>query len=384
MMGGGGEASLVPQRGRARQPVDQDRRAPGRRTGMDERQRRPAADPWPHVLRSPLRDAVRPPARRLGALHRLAGRRRRAPRRARHGGGPGPGQPGRAGRARARPVLAVAPRQARFSEQENLHFAETVNAAGGEVLLDERVRRGGSPPPEALRPAPARRRGRRRGLRRRHRPVPRAATTTPSTGATRRPSRIDDRVGPRPAVARRPAGGPRPGRRRPGVDLPGAVGGPDAASTTATRAAGRWHGHGASPASPAPLPPHAASTRPPAGPTPSRCCGPIRGAPRLSLRARRRAQRGPGLPEGTAPGPSSRLRGGPVPLVSRRRRRPWRRRCRPNPDLRLIAVVPRFPDADGAVTGPAAPARPAGRRVAVVREAGGDRVAVYDLENDAG
>jgi phosphatidylserine/phosphatidylglycerophosphate/cardiolipin synthase-like enzyme len=36
------------------------------------------------------------------------------------------------------------PDQARFSEQENLHLVETVNEAGGEVLLDERVRKGGS------------------------------------------------------------------------------------------------------------------------------------------------------------------------------------------------------------------------------------------------
>jgi phosphatidylserine/phosphatidylglycerophosphate/cardiolipin synthase-like enzyme len=34
--------------------------------------------------------------------------------------------------------------QAHFSEQENLHLVETVNEAGGEVLLDERVRRAGS------------------------------------------------------------------------------------------------------------------------------------------------------------------------------------------------------------------------------------------------
>ena len=36
------------------------------------------------------------------------------------------------------------PDQAKFSEQENLHLVESVNEAGGEVLLDERVRRGGS------------------------------------------------------------------------------------------------------------------------------------------------------------------------------------------------------------------------------------------------
>src|SRR5258706_3837215 len=36
------------------------------------------------------------------------------------------------------------PRQAHFAEQDNVGFTKTVNEAGGEVLLDERVRRGGS------------------------------------------------------------------------------------------------------------------------------------------------------------------------------------------------------------------------------------------------
>jgi phosphatidylserine/phosphatidylglycerophosphate/cardiolipin synthase-like enzyme len=36
------------------------------------------------------------------------------------------------------------PDQAKFSEQESLDFAKTVNEQGGEVLLDERVRQGGS------------------------------------------------------------------------------------------------------------------------------------------------------------------------------------------------------------------------------------------------
>jgi phosphatidylserine/phosphatidylglycerophosphate/cardiolipin synthase-like enzyme len=51
--------------------------------------------------------------------------------------------------------------------------------------------------------------------------------------------------------------------------------------------------------------------------------------------------------------------------------------------LRLIAVVPRFPDQDGPLTGP--PNR-IGQQAALdlVRAAGGDRAAVYDLENEAG
>jgi phosphatidylserine/phosphatidylglycerophosphate/cardiolipin synthase-like enzyme len=54
-----------------------------------------------------------------------------------------------------------------------------------------------------------------------------------------------------------------------------------------------------------------------------------------------------------------------------------------SPDLRVIVVVPRFPDRDGPVTGP--PHRVGQRRTLdMVRDAGGDRVAVYDLENAVG
>ncbi|MHB8294740.1 MAG: phospholipase D family protein [Acidimicrobiales bacterium] len=53
---------------------------------------------------------------------------------------------------------------------------------------------------------------------------------------------------------------------------------------------------------------------------------------------------------------------------------------RSNPGLRLIAVVPRFPDQDGKVSGPPSLA---GQHQALelVREAGGDRFAVYDIES---
>jgi len=54
-----------------------------------------------------------------------------------------------------------------------------------------------------------------------------------------------------------------------------------------------------------------------------------------------------------------------------------------SPELRLIAVVPRFPDSDGMLSGP--PNR-IGQQAALkrLREAGGQRVAFYDLENDHG
>ena len=54
-----------------------------------------------------------------------------------------------------------------------------------------------------------------------------------------------------------------------------------------------------------------------------------------------------------------------------------------SPDLRVIAVVPRFPDADGRLTGP--PNRIGQlRALRVLREAAPDRVGVFDLENRAG
>jgi phosphatidylserine/phosphatidylglycerophosphate/cardiolipin synthase-like enzyme len=54
-----------------------------------------------------------------------------------------------------------------------------------------------------------------------------------------------------------------------------------------------------------------------------------------------------------------------------------------SPQLRMIAVVPRHPDRDGAVSGPL---NRIGQQEAlrIVRAAGGDRVAVYDVETEAG
>jgi phosphatidylserine/phosphatidylglycerophosphate/cardiolipin synthase-like enzyme len=56
---------------------------------------------------------------------------------------------------------------------------------------------------------------------------------------------------------------------------------------------------------------------------------------------------------------------------------------RRSPELRLLAVVPRYPDQDGRVTGP--PNR-IGQQAAIdlVRAAGGGRVGVYNLENETG
>jgi phosphatidylserine/phosphatidylglycerophosphate/cardiolipin synthase-like enzyme len=56
---------------------------------------------------------------------------------------------------------------------------------------------------------------------------------------------------------------------------------------------------------------------------------------------------------------------------------------RRQPQLQLVVVLPRYPDKDGSLSGP--PARLAQRRaIEMVTAAGGERVGVYDLENDAG
>ena len=56
---------------------------------------------------------------------------------------------------------------------------------------------------------------------------------------------------------------------------------------------------------------------------------------------------------------------------------------RQRPGLQLIAVVPRFPDKDGRLSGP--PGRLAqAQALAVVKAAGGSRVGIYDVQNEAG
>ena len=56
---------------------------------------------------------------------------------------------------------------------------------------------------------------------------------------------------------------------------------------------------------------------------------------------------------------------------------------RQNRSLQLICVVPRYPDKDGRLSGAAARLAQ-GRFIAAVQAAGGDRVGIYDLENDDG
>ncbi len=61
----------------------------------------------------------------------------------------------------------------------------------------------------------------------------------------------------------------------------------------------------------------------------------------------------------------------------------WPEALRDNPGLHLIAVIPRFPDQDGRFS---EPPNLIGRADAIrlLREAGGDRVAIYGIENEQG
>jgi len=56
---------------------------------------------------------------------------------------------------------------------------------------------------------------------------------------------------------------------------------------------------------------------------------------------------------------------------------------RRQPSLQVIGVVPRYPDKDGKLSGP--PSRLAqARAIDIIRKAGGERVGIYDVENESG
>ena len=272
------------------------------------------------------------------------------------------------------------PDEARLSEQEAVHLAETVNEAGGELLLDERVRRAGSHHQKlVLIRHPATEdddiafmggidlcHGRRDDER--HRGDPQAAD-------------LDPRYGPTP----------------PWHDVQLEVRGP-AVRDLALTFRERWEDD-----------------------TPLDHRNPLRFVQHRRSRQVRHPDPLPPMPD--APGPVGHH------TVQVLRTYPWKRPAYPfapagersvarayrkaftrarrliyledqylwsqhvaaeladalrrAPELRVIAVVPRFPERDGRISGP--PLR-IGHQQALdtVREAGGDRVGVYDLQNDEG
>ena len=159
-------------------------------------------------------------------------------------------------------------------------FSRAVNEAGGEVLLDQRVRRGGSHHQKLVVVRTARATGRRTSRSSAASTCATVATTTPRHHGDPQAIELDDALRRAPAVARHAAGGARPRRRRPRVHVPRAVGGPTPARSPQPACRARVAPVAASQRIRTPLPPSA--DRPGAA-------RPARGAGAAHLPAQRRA-----------------------------------------------------------------------------------------------
>ncbi len=267
-----------------------------------------------------------------------------------------------------------------YSEEENRHLGEAIEEAGGEVLLDQRVRRGGSHHQKVV------------VLRHPERPERDIAF---AGGIDLCHSRRDDarHEGDPQAIAMSPRYGPRP----PWHDVQLAVRGPVVgALDVAFRE--RWN-------DPTPLDQHGPFTT-----LRDRLAGADLTADRLPPQPPDPAPCGPHAIQVLRTYPAMRPRYEFAPLgertvargytkAIRRARRLiyledqylWSKEVaqlfadalRDNPRLHLVAVVPRHPDVDG---GLALPPNLVGRAEALelCRRAGADRVHVFDVENRAG
>jgi phosphatidylserine/phosphatidylglycerophosphate/cardiolipin synthase-like enzyme len=272
------------------------------------------------------------------------------------------------------------PRQTHFAEQNNIGFTKAVDEAGGEVLLDERVRRGGSHHQKLV--------------------IVRHAQSTDDDiafegGIDLCHGRHDDprHMGDEQPIAISARYGPRP----PWHDVQLAVRGPALGDLEHTFRE-RWD-----------------------DPTPLDHRNPWRRAIRHFVGQRRRPD--PLPPAREDPSPQGRhavqvvrtypAKRPPYPFavdgersVARAYLKAFRRArslvyvedqylwsidaacaladaLRSHPALHFVAVVPRYPDRDGRITGAAANIGRA-RFTQILRDAGGDRVAIFDLENPEG
>ncbi|CAN5383360.1 phospholipase D-like domain-containing protein [soil metagenome] len=267
-----------------------------------------------------------------------------------------------------------------FSEEENRHLGEAIEAAGGEVLLDQRVRRGGSHHQKFV------------VLRHPGRPERDVAF---AGGIDLCHSRRDDdsHAGDRQSQAMADVYGDRPPWHDVQLELRGPVVG---ALDTAFRE--RWE-------DPTSLDSHnpIALVRDKlrgadlsAGPLPQQPPDPIAGGPlavqvlRTYPAIRPRYDFAPNGERSVARGYSKAL-GRARSLVYLEDQYMWSAHVaelfaealRANPDLQVVVVVPRYPDVDGAI---ALPPNLVGREqaLAVCRRAAGDRMHVFDVENHLG
>jgi phosphatidylserine/phosphatidylglycerophosphate/cardiolipin synthase-like enzyme len=270
--------------------------------------------------------------------------------------------------------------QAHFSEEENLHFVETVNEAGGEVLLDERVRGAGSHHQKLF------------VIRDPDEPDGDLAFVG---GIDLCHGRRDDERhdGDEQAIELDPRYGPRP----PWHDVQLEVRGPAVADLAWTFRE-RWEDptpldhrnpwrarlarRSREPRHPHPLPPMPADP----GPAGNHAVQVLRTYP-----AKRPPY--PFAPEGERSIAAAYLKafGRAHRLVYVEDQYLWSRaaagflaeRLRAEPQLHVVAVVPRYPDRDGRLSGP--PYRIGQQRaIEKLQQAGGDRVVVFDLEAPSG
>ncbi len=214
------------------------------------------------------------------------------------------------------------------------------------------MRRGGSHHQKLVRDPTACGRRRRRRLRRRHRPLPRPPRRRPPP--RRPPGHRDRRQLRRPsAVARRAGRAPR-ARRSPRSPTPSASGGRTRTrSTTTTRCGASMRKFTRQPRHPDPLPPRRDEPAP---------CGPHAVQVLRTYPAKRPAY--PFAPEGERSIARAYLKALPRArrLVYLEDQYFWSERAaraladalRAHPELHVVVVVPRFPDRDGRVAGPAA------------------------------
>ena len=373
---------VVPVAGRAWQPGDEIDRRRGGDVALHRRQRRPRARPRGASTSpgcSPSSSACQRATGSTsptGAATPTSGSTDPGPR----SPASSPGSPRAASHVRGL-VWRSHPDQAHFSEQENLHLVETVNEAGGEVLLDERVRRDGSHHQKLFVVRHPDRpdddvafvggidlcHGRRDDER--HRATSRRSSSTPATDRDRRGTTSSSRCAARRSATwrGRSASGGRTRRR----------------STTATRGAPRLRRVAGEPRRPDPAAADARRPRARAAATPCRCCARTRPSGRRT--------RSPRTASAASPGRTSRRSTGPDAWSTSRTST-----CGPAP--------PRGSSASGCAPSRACtssrscratPTRTAGcpaRRTASASSgpieqlptAGGDRVAFFDLEAPSG